>query len=1545
MLINCFVIWMISIQSGLLSIKCDPIYTIIAPSIVRPNSDYHVNLFVENSSEPIDFEISISGPSTQSNFNRVVQNVLVRPHESRIANLEIGEWSKGNYKLIVKGVSKENPRMKIENETNLEFDQKSNSIFIQTDKAIYKPGQTVRFRAIIVNPSLIPNVPGSLDIYIKDPKENLIKQWRRIFTTRGVVAEEFALSDQPPLGDWSIEIEVTGQKEIKTFTVAEYQLPTFSVEIILPPYSTYNKSDVIAIVKAMYTYGKPLKGDVALTVQPRIRHSSITFRPLEQFQTKVKLDSDGKVAIPINIVRDLNLKTDFFEREIEFFALVEETLTGRKYNKSSVMKIFHKEIKIELIKTSNTFKPGLKYIFFLKVAYQDDTPVDDDGPPVQIRYGFSYNDENWTNIIEKIPYKGLIQIELYPPRSDEIFIIGLRASYRGQTYYLESINCAQSPSNNFIQITHSTESNNDDSLLRKSFQVGEELSFDVQATEPFDDLVYQVMAKGDIVFSQNVHLESQTSTKISLITTHKMTPRSRIIVYYIRKENSEIVADALSFEVDGVFKTPVQIKSNVNQTKPGAPVSIEILTKPMAYVGLLGVDQSLLLLKQGFDITTDDVLTELNSYDSGKKIEKNSIDWFWKTSWHKADGLTASELFENCGVVILTNGLVHRHINAIYLFESDMLLMNRRFSPLMSSESVPLSSSFAKESLSLYSKSSRKPKSIPRLRKNFPETWIWTNLSAESNGIATYSDSIPDTITSWYISAFAIDSITGLGVAEKPTKINVFRPFFIKLSLPDTIIRGEYVIIQAVVFNYQKKAVEAEVSMLNEDGEFEFTTDSNEIEFGNQNELREKNKKVIIAPFDGVSIPFLITPKKLGYITIHVRAKTDNAGDAVSKKLLVKPEGRTQFFNKAMFVNTISRGTEQNSFPRNISIDVAENAVAGSTRITVSGISDILGSTVNHLEDLLRMPYGCGEQNMINLVPNIVVWNYLERINRLNEAIKEKMKRHIETGYQRELTYRRDDGSFSAFGNADKAGSTWLTAFVVKTFLQARAYIDVDAQILSKSIEWLFSRQRKDGSFAEYGEVHNKALQGGSAIQAKHDNFSETSNNLGALTSFVLIAIAQESKNNPLRARNEFALQRATDYIYSRIASSNNPYEVAIGTYALHVYDSPHKDFAYKKLMSMMRKDEDDLVYWSINPDTRNKARDRLVKQASDYLLFPDAIDIESTSYALLTLMERSEIDSALPALRWLISKQNSNGGFSSTQDTVIALQALGAIAERISTATIKLNVEIRHGNSRTSKNKENRQNLYFNNENALVLQQIELEPETEWVHIEPEGFGTAIIQVSYQYNLAVSAEKPAFFLNPQKDKTSTENYLQLSICTYYKDGNSTNMAVMEVELPSGYNADLEALPAITRAKVVKRVETSNNDETVFVYLDRVTRDEVCITVPAHRTHHVANNKPVPVTIYDYYDRSKLSRIFYEPELVTFCDICPQEEIACKTRCSRNKHQRLLSNRFDGSVIENSSNEKLKEESNSSSTSNDSKYLETFLIICFGFYLIPRLNY
>lgn len=51
---------------------------------------------------------------------------------------------------------------------------------------------------------------------------------------------------------------------------------------------------------------------------------------------------------------------------------------------------------------------------------------------------------------------------------------------------------------------------------------------------------------------------------------------------------------------------------------------------------------------------------------------------------------------------------------------------------------------------------------------------------------------------------------------------------------------------------------------------------------------------------------------------------------------------------------------------------------------------DILGSSINGLASLIRMPYGCGEQNMINFAPNIYVLDYLTKKKQLTENLKEK---------------------------------------------------------------------------------------------------------------------------------------------------------------------------------------------------------------------------------------------------------------------------------------------------------------------------------------------------------------------------------------------------------------------------------------------------------------------------------------------------------------------------------------------------------------------------
>lgn len=83
---------------------------------------------------------------------------------------------------------------------------------------------------------------------------------------------------------------------------------------------------------------------------------------------------------------------------------------------------------------------------------------------------------------------------------------------------------------------------------------------------------------------------------------------------------------------------------------------------------------------------------------------------------------------------------------------------------------------------------------------------------------------------------------------------------------------------------------------------------------------------------------------------------------------------------------------------------------------------------------------------------------------------------------------------------------------------------------------------------------------------------------------------------------------------------------------------------------------------------------------------------------------------------------------------------------------------------------------------------------------------------------------------------------------------NESNMAVMEVDFPSGFTADLDTLPSLEVSEHVKKVETRNGDSTVIVYFEGLGFKEVCPTLDAYRTHKVAKQRPSAVVLYDYYD-------------------------------------------------------------------------------------------
>ncbi|XP_031828991.1 thioester-containing protein 1 allele R1 isoform X2 [Nomia melanderi] len=1419
------------------NIQAEPYYSIIAPKVVRPDSEYHVAVSTTGISTTSVIYIELNGQLDNGHTYNVSQIIEVQPYSTRILKLEIGDIVPGKYKILARGLS----GIDFSNEKPITYIHKSYTVLIQTDRAIYKPGNKVMFRCILLNSRLRPTLARLIDIYITDGKGNRIKQWVRPPVTHGIFNGEIELSESPVLGTWKITANIGDQIFDKEFEVAEYVLPNFEVNIVAPKHFTFKDSKITATVYAKYTYGKPVKGEATITVYPDIFSGVI--QPIYQQPVRKVIPIDGKAVISFDIESELKLSGDY-ERPVIIDVAVEESLTGRRQNTSMQVTLHRHKYTMDLIKTSEYYKPGLKYTAFIKLAYHDGSPVQDNKNPVTIMYGYTYNQSAYTIISKILDKNGMVQLDFYPSKNNDnmSFPLNIEAQYLSLHEWFPSTNQAMSKNNEYIQAILKTENPT----------VNQEIEIEVNSTIPLKYINYEIFGRGDILDAGSIYVQNKYTTTFKFLATYVMAPTVHVIVYYVGSDG-EVIADALDIELEGVLQNFVDIKVAPEEVGPGENVNLIITSKPNSFVGLLGVDQRSILLKSGNDISHEQVYKELKSYDM---IEDSPYvdSVFDRYLWSRGSA-SASDVFSESGAIIMTNGYIHENfpIRQPGILEGRITGSPHGASTLRPDIGPPVTHKLAtRPPLAGPYAFSRIPTPVwnkPRvfLMHDILNTWLFTNFSSGYDGKNELKRSVPDSITSWVLTAFSVNDVHGLGLIKEPRKLKVFRPFFIVMDLPYSVIRGEIVAIQIVVFNYMNKAVEAEV-LLTHEGQFDFAEISNDVHDVPKLELYRK-KKVEVKANSGSSVSFMIIPRDLGYITIKATANSILAGDSVEHKLLVKAEGETQFINKAAFLDLRSSSSAMTNF----TIDIPKNAVQGSEHIEISAVGDILGPSILNLANLIRMPSGCGEQNMLNFVPNIMILNYLKNTNQLTQAVQGKALRYMEIGYQRELTYRHDDGSFSAFGSSDTSGSTWLTAFVAKAFKQAMEHILIEGRIIDEALQWLSNNQAPNGSFPEVGKVSHRDMQGGAAKGL-------------ALTAFTLIAFLENDDSN---GKHRNTINKGIDYIVRNVNDLNDIYALSICTYVLNLAKHPYENAAFNLLESkaMMKGD---LKWWNkpVPKDDKNP-----------WYSLPRSVDVEMTSYALLTYLRRNLVSDSIPLMKWLVKQRNAEGGFSSTQDTVIGIQALAKLGEKLASKNNAISITFMYEGGGQSQ-------MNINSDNSMILQKHILPRKTRLVNVTGTGSGFALVQISFQYNLNVTGAWPLFTLDPQVDKNSNANHLQLSICSGFvptKEANQSNMVVMEVSLPSGFTADRDSLPSLEVSQNVKRVETKDGDTVVILYFDEMDRQEYCPTVSAFRTHKVAKQKPVPVTIYDYYDSSRKARAFYEPRKATLCDLCKEED--CEDLC------------------------------------------------------------
>lgn len=679
------------------------------------------------------------------------------------------------------------------------------------------------------------------------------------------------------------------------------------------------------------------------------------------------------------------------------------------------------------------------------------------------------------------------------------------------------------------------------------------------------------------------------------------------------------------------------------------------------------------------------------------------------------------------------------------------------------------------------------------IRNDFRETWLFELVSvSETDGTASVEVQLPHSITTWSVAAVALNRYQPMCIMTQPLNIVTFQEIFLQISMPYKVIQGEQIDLVATVFNYSPQEQDVLVYMYGVDDVCSEALPGE----------RSDRKRIRIERHGSQSVLFPIIPLKVGRYQIKILAITSDTGgnDIIERTLNVVPRGKPVTDETTFSLDPMN---QQRRNKRAIQtgnlldeIDSSKGLQISKVRLTpsrdsefivpqtqeciVSAIGDRMGQAVQttmlDVENLIRLPHGCGEQVMIYLGPTLYTARYLSTINKLSGELRWRAIKYIQSGYKRIINYRKENGAFSAFARRDS--SIWLTAFIAKMLCQTERTpyiaheVHVDKTVVSMALSWLIDKQNQEtGTWSEVNPVYHREMLGGVLKENVLTAFVTVSLNECIHHSQDLIDEVQLANSPPAASidlsspngdgsfrhgetngvdKLRVAIQKAEQSLaldWFKAAKEKNPYVLALTAYAL--------SFSKQRDAVLVLND---LMLLADRSQSRNQ-----ISWRGEY-------QVETAAYALQAILELAPVvanlqQSSSDSLRanwspgadsvaianWLSSKRSYSGAFESTQDTVVALEALSKFSQLQLTsdgnnlvpantasaskppASLTCNVTI---NNRT------RRSIEFDRENAQVLQtfklnSFEIDPVSgELLDIVTSGNGLGTMSVKLKYNV-----------------------------------------------------------------------------------------------------------------------------------------------------------------------------------------------------------------
>uniref|UniRef100_A0A4W4GW65 Anaphylatoxin-like domain-containing protein n=1 Tax=Electrophorus electricus TaxID=8005 RepID=A0A4W4GW65_ELEEL len=1107
----------------------------------------------------------------------------------------------------------------------------SGYIFIQTDKSIYTPSSTVLYRIFSVSSHLEP-----LD---------------QVITISGI---------------WSVAawFKNAPQKNFTAeFEVKEYVLPTFEVTL-KPSRSFFYVDDVDFKVNIIVTYlfGKKVDGS-AFVVFGVMQGDSKTSLPASLSRVQIT-NGEGDVTLTKAMIQKTFPDVHKLVGNSIYISVSVLTDTGSEMVEAQRrgIQIVTSPYTIHFKRTPKFFKPGISFDVMVYVTNPDQTPAEN--VQVEVSPGA---------VLGRTKDNGMAKVTVNSQGGAWNLPITVKTKDPQLTNDRQAVNqmtalpyTSKKGSNNYLHIGI------DASEPVIGDQIKVNLHFGKSPGVQNQDFTYLVLSKGQIVQAKRFKRQGQSLVTLTLHITKDMVPSFRVVAYY-HVGSSEVVSDSVWVDVkDTCMGTlEVSVKDPKGSYEPGDDFVLTITGDPGAKVGLVAVDKGIFVLNKN-RLTQTKIWDIIEKHDTGCTAGsgKDSMGVFYDAGLlfesDKAGG-TDSRTTPDCPAPL------NRKRRAISLLQitttlskngdlkkccGDGLKKNnlgytceRRAAFITDGAecigaflhccTVMLTHTKKEREEELYLARSEEddeaylnPDDIIS-RTQFPESWLWEdpelppcqgNQPCVTTTLTMKENYLKDSITTWQVLAISLSKTHGICVAD-PYEMVVVKDFFVDLKLPYSAVRNEQLEIKAILHNYSNRRLERmRVDFL----ETEHICSA----------ASKKGKFRMVVSIDARSsrsVSYILIPMEIGEHSIEVKVSGKTRSDGVRKTLkvvvsflLVQDSRRKNSSQQECVCHKKKKKTLNGVQNVYVKTEIPDGQIPNSpadTYITVSEVSQTIEQAISgeFMGRLIVQPHGCGEQNMIFMTLPLIATHYLDSTkqwegvgaSRRGEAIK-----HIQTGYEKELTFRKQDGSYGAWINTPS--STWLTAYVGKVFALASDLVAIQENVLCSALKWLIlNTQMPDGMFKEGAPVYHGEMVGD--VRGKDSDAS--------LTAFVVIAL-QEGHKLCAKFINNLpdSIKKAIEYLERKIPTLTNPYAVAMTSYAM-----ANADKFNKKLL--MKYSSGDGSYWQVPRGLH--------------------FSLEATGYALLALVKAKEYDAAGKAVHWLNKQSSPYGGHGTTQATIIVFQAV----------------------------------------------------------------------------------------------------------------------------------------------------------------------------------------------------------------------------------------------------------------------------------------------